>query len=126
MPTMVRAAMLLMTAALTFYSVGVWSERLAARLERWHVGLFWLGFLSDTTGTEVMRRLAGGFEPGLHTATGAVALLLMLAHATWATGVLLHRNERAILTFHRVSIFVWTVWLLPFVTGMILGFSRGR
>jgi uncharacterized repeat protein (TIGR03987 family) len=126
MPTMVRAAMLLMTGALTFYSVGVWSERLAARLKPWHVGLFWLGFLSDTAGTDVMRRLVGGFQLSLHTATGAVALLLMLAHAAWATGVLLHRNERAILTFHRVSILVWTVWLLPFVTGMVLGLSRGR
>jgi uncharacterized repeat protein (TIGR03987 family) len=118
--------MLLMTAALAFYSVGVWSERLAARLKPWHAGLFWLGFLSDTAGTEVMRRLAGGFQLSLHTATGAVALLLMLAHATWATGVLLRRNEQAILTFHRVSVLVWTVWLLPFGTGMVLGLSRGR
>jgi uncharacterized repeat protein (TIGR03987 family) len=126
MPMMVRAGMFLMTAALAFYSVGVWSERLAARLKPWHVGMFWLGFLSDTAGTEVMRRLAGGFQLSLHTATGAVALLLMLAHAIWATGVLLHRNEQAILTFHRVSILVWTIWLLPFVTGMALGLSRGR
>ena len=126
MPMMARAAMFLMTAALAFYSVGVWSERLAARLKPWHVGLFWLGFLSDTAGTEVMRRLAGAFQLSLHTATGAGALLLMLAHAIWATGVLLHRNEKAILTFHRVSIIVWTVWLLPFVTGMALGLSRGR
>lgn len=43
MPTMVRAAMLLMTAALTFYSAGVRSERLAARLKPWHVVLFGSG-----------------------------------------------------------------------------------
>jgi uncharacterized repeat protein (TIGR03987 family) len=81
---------------------------------------------ADTAGTEVMRRLAGRFHLSFHTATGVVALLLMLAHAIWATGVLLRRNERAILTFHRVSVLVWAVWLIPFVTGMVLGISSRR
>lgn len=61
-----------------------------------------------------------------HTATGGVALLLMLAHAVWATIVLINRAERPIRTFHRVSITVWAIWLIPFVTGMILGRHRGH
>lgn len=121
MNPMVRAAVLLMTAALTFYSVGVWSERLSARLKPWHLSLFWLGFVCDTAGTDLMRRLAGEFRPTFHAATGATALILMLLHASWATGVLLRQNERAILTFHRISIVVWAIWLVPFVTGMLLG-----
>jgi uncharacterized repeat protein (TIGR03987 family) len=126
MPALVRAAVALMTAALTFYSVGVWSERLAARLKPWHAALFWLGFLCDTAGTEIMRQLAGGLRLSLHTISGAAALLLMLGHAIWASVVLVRRNERAALTFHRVSIAVWALWLLPFVTGMVMGMTRGR
>ena len=117
----IRIAAALMTAALTFYSIGVWSERLSARLKGWHLYMFWLGLACDSAGTDLMWRIAGRFTIGLHGITGAAALLLMLAHAVWATIVLVRRDERAILTFHRVSVFVWTVWLVPFISGMLLG-----
>ncbi len=117
----VRLAAALMTAALTFYSVGVWSERLGARLKGCHLWMFWLGFACDSAGTDLMWRLAGHFTFGLHSVTGAAALLLMFGHAFWATVVLVRRNERAIVTFHRVSVVVWTIWLVPFVSGMLLG-----
>jgi len=116
----VRTAAALMVGALVFYSVGVWSERLAARLRPWHLAMFWLGCACDSTGTEVMERMAGRFRPSFHGLTGAAALALMLAHAIWATVVLLRRSERAILTFHRISVVVWTVWLVPFVSGALL------
>jgi len=115
---MVRLALVLMLAALTFYSVGVWSERIAGYLRPWHTAMFWIGFVCDTSGTEVMRRLAGGFDLSFHMATGVTALALMLAHATWATIVLARRDERWIRTFHRISVVVWAIWLVPFVTGL--------
>jgi len=122
---MVRAAVLLMFAAFTCYSVGVWAVVLTRGLRPWQATLFWAGFLLDSAGTDLMRRLAGGFQWSLHTATGAVALLLMLGHAIWATLVLLRRNEDARHVFHRFSITVWAIWLIPFVTGLILGRRRG-
>src|SRR5665647_2448006 len=79
MPPQVRAAVVLMIAAFALYSSGVWAVFLTRRLRPWHASLFWLGFLSDTAGTELMRRLAGGFHWTFHTATGGVALLLMLS-----------------------------------------------
>jgi uncharacterized repeat protein (TIGR03987 family) len=118
---MVRVAAVLMTAALAFYSIGVWSERLSARLKPWHLSMFWLGFVCDSAGTDLMWRIAGRFTFGLHSVTGAAALLLMFGHAAWATVVLSRRDERAILTFHRVSVVVWTIWLVPFFSGMLLG-----
>ena len=121
MPAMIRAAMLLMVTALTCYTVGVWGERLAQRLKPWHAMLFWCGFLADTAGTELMRRLAGGFTPSLHTATGLLALLLMLGHAVWATMVLRRRDDAALRAFHRISIVVWAIWLIPFLSGMVVG-----
>lgn len=125
MPPQVRAAVLLMVAALTFYSVGVWASVFSSRLRPWHAGLFWAGFVCDTAGTELMRRLAGGLHWSLHTATGLAALLLMLAHAIWATVVLGRSDARAQRAFHRGSIIAWTIWLIPFVTGLVLGRRRG-
>jgi len=117
----VRAAALFMVAALACYSTGVWSERFTARLRPWHLAMFWLGFAWDGLGTERMRRMAGGLRLNFHGLTGIIALLLMLAHALWASLVLLRRDERAIRTFHRVSVVVWTAWLVPFLSGALLG-----
>jgi len=121
MPPLVRAALLLMLAAFTFYSIGVWSERFAGFLRPWHTVMFWIGFLCDTSGTEAMRQIVGRFALSFHMATGITALLLMFAHAVWATIVLARRDERWIRTFHRVSVVVWAIWLVPFVTGLYLG-----
>ena len=117
----IRLAALLMVAALAFYSTGVWSERFAARLKPWHLLMFWLGWACDSIGTGRMERLAGGLRLNFHGVTGAVALVLMLVHAAWATIVLARRDERAIVTFHRFSVVVWTVWLVPFVSGALIG-----
>ena len=126
MPTVVVVAVALMFAAFTLYSVGVWAVVLSRRLRPWHAGCFWAGFLLDTAGTDIMRRLAGGIHWSLHTATGAAALLLMLLHALWATRVLIRGDDRALLGFHRISLTVWGIWLIPFVTGLILGGRHGR
>lgn len=124
MPAMIRSAMLLMVAALTCYTIGVWGERLARRLKPWHAAMFWAGFVADTSGTELMRRLAGGFTASLHTATGILALLLMFGHAVWATWVLRRHDEASIRAFHRISIVVWAIWLIPFLSGTVVGMRR--
>ena len=119
-PPSVGLAAGFMVGALCFYSVGVWSERLARRLRPWHLAMFWLGCACDTTGTELMARFVGRIRLDFHGATGAVALVLMLAHALWATVVLVRRDERAIAVFHRISVIVWIVWLVPFTSGAVI------
>ena len=117
---------ILITLALVFYSVGVWSERIARFLKPWHVRAFWTGFLFDVAGTVAMHRIATGpfdlREP--HTLTGQIALWLMLAHAIWATLVSRTGSDEARRGFHRYSLFVWLVWLVPYVGGMYLGMRR--
>ena len=108
---------ILISLALVFYSIGVWSERLAGRLKGWHLVFFWGGLVFDTTGTGIMFEMAGGIESEIHSVTGVVAILLMLVHAVWATTVLVLRNERAINNFHYFSVFVWALWLIPYFTG---------
>lgn len=113
----------LITLALVFYSLGVWAERIRRYLKAWHVAAFWTGFAFDLSGTLAMHVIAQGpfdlREP--HTLTGQIALWLMLAHAVWATMVVIRGNERVRAGFHRYSLFVWLVWLVPYFGGMYLG-----
>jgi uncharacterized repeat protein (TIGR03987 family) len=113
-------ATVVITLALLFYSIGVWSERFAGRLRTWHLVFFWSGLVCDTWGTGLMLEMAGGLTADVHGLTGLLAILLMLVHAAWATVVLARRNERWITSFHRFSIVVWTIWLVPYFSPMFL------
>jgi uncharacterized repeat protein (TIGR03987 family) len=119
---MLVVAVTFIFSALVFYTVGVWAEKMGGRLKAWHAIVFWLGFACDTIGTTAMGRIAGGiFQFNFHGITGLLAILLMLFHATWATIVLARKDEKLITSFHRLSVFVWCVWLVPMLSGMIFG-----
>lgn len=116
------AAIVLITLALVFYSVGVWAEHLRRYLLPWHVGAFWTGFLFDVTGTGAMELMTPGFNwASVHTITGQIALWLMLGHAAWATQVVRKQDDELRHRFHRYSLVVWGIWLVPYIGGMILG-----
>lgn len=108
---------ILITLALVSYSIGVWSERLAGRLKSWHLVFFWGGLAFDTIGTGMMFEIAGGIGTDTHSVTGITAILLMVIHAIWATGVLMRKDEKAITSFHRLSVIVWSIWLIPYFSG---------
>ena len=108
-----------MISALAFYTVGVWGERLTGRLKIWHLVLFWSGLIFDTTGTTLMGRMAGKLEFNLHGITGVLAIVLMLGHAIWASLALIQKNEKVLTDFHKFSLFVWVIWLIPFVSGLL-------
>jgi uncharacterized repeat protein (TIGR03987 family) len=58
---------------------------------------------------------AGFFN--IHGLTGLVAILLMFVHALWASAVLVRKDEAAILNFHKFSLAVWLIWLVPYLNG---------
>jgi uncharacterized repeat protein (TIGR03987 family) len=113
-------SMILITLALVFYSIGVWSERIAGRLKGWHLIFFWTGLVFDTVGTGMMMEMAGGITADLHGLTGLLAILLMLIHALWATIVFIRKDEKMILNFHKFSLVVWVIWLVPYFSGFFL------
>ena len=119
------ASTILISLALIFYSIGVWAERIARYLKPWHMVFFWIGFSFDVSGTLAMHKLAEGqfniLEP--HTLTGQLALWLMFIHAIWATYVIRQQKEELRQKFHRYSLFVWLIWLIPYFGGMLLGMS---
>jgi uncharacterized repeat protein (TIGR03987 family) len=118
--TTVILSIILITLALVFYTIGVWSERLAGRLKPWHLAFFWAGFVCDTAGTGLMMEMSGGDLFSIHGLTGVLAILLMLIHAIWASLVLARKDEKAILNFHKFSLFVWLVWLIPYLNGFFV------
>ena len=124
MSPILMKAVIAINLALIFYTIGVWSEHRAKLLKPVHLACFWLGLCMDTAGTMMMSKLTSGTTGGLsgvHGITGMIAILLMMIHAAWATVVLLRKDEKAAHTFHRFSIIVWIIWLVPFAIGMIMG-----
>ena len=120
MTNQVMLSMILITLALVFYTIGVWSERIQGRLKAWHLVFFYLGLLCDTWGTSLMIEMAGGLTTDIHGVTGVIAILLMMVHAIWATVVLVKKDEKAIRNFHKFSLVVWFIWLIPYLSPMIL------
>ena len=114
MSKLLIAAIIFMTLALTFYTIGVFGEKKKGVLMKWHVLVFWMGFIcGKISGT--------GFSLNLHAITGLIALLLMAFHAVWAAVILAKNNEKAKKVFHKFSIIVWSIWLIPYILGIIIG-----
>lgn len=69
-----------------------------------------------------MSRITGAhLQFTLHTATGILAIIIMLFHATWATAVLIRGDQSARNNFRKLSVHVWAVWLIPYLSGIIIG-----
>lgn len=116
---MSSTAVIVINLALLFYSIGVWSERLQGRLKVWHTVFFWMGLVCDTWGTGLMFDYVGGMSFDVHGISGLLAIILMFVHAVWATYVLVKKDERMIVNFHKFSIFVWLIWLIPYFSPMV-------
>lgn len=118
------------TLALVFYTTGVFGERKSKCLTKKHVIIFWLGLICDTIGTLTMSSIArsnaitiSAASEKLHGITGMLAILLMIFHAVWATWVLYKNDEKQKEAFHKFSITVWLIWLIPYVVGMFIGMA---
>jgi len=68
--------------------------------------------------------VSGALQFNFHGITGLAAILIMLFHAGWATLVLIRKNEVQIVNFQKLSILVWVIWLIPMITGAVLGMTK--
>jgi uncharacterized repeat protein (TIGR03987 family) len=113
-------ATIAMLLAAVLYTVAVFGERAVGTLKPWHLVLFWLGLVFDTTGTTLMTNIAGGWRGDLHSYVGLTAVVLMLIHSVWATIALALKKEKILSGFHRFSIHVWALWMAAFVSGVVM------
>jgi uncharacterized repeat protein (TIGR03987 family) len=117
-------ATIIITLALIFYSIGVWSERFQGKLKPWHLVFFVLGLICDTWGTGLMLDFAGGLTADIHGISGMAAIILMLIHAVWAFVVLRKNDEKMINNFHKFSLLVWFIWLIPYLSPMFFAMAQ--
>jgi uncharacterized repeat protein (TIGR03987 family) len=54
------------------------------------------------------------------------AIILMLIHAIWATFVLIKKDEKLMRDFHKFSVVVWIIWLVPYLSPMFFGMANLR
>lgn len=126
---MLILAIVFITTALIFYTAGVWTEHRAGSLTWRHAALFATGLLFDVLGTAQMSAIAASGQlrsrgagtalTGVMQVTGALALILMAAHLAWAVVVLVRNRPAEKATFHRLSLGVWALWLVPYMTGAL-------
>lgn len=116
-------ATITITLALILYTIGVWSERIQGKLKPYHLAFFVLGLVFDTWGTSLMFDMAGSFQFDVHGISGMLAIILMFIHAAWAAIVLIRKDEKAIQNFHKFSLFVWIIWLIPYFSPILFGMN---
>lgn len=119
---MLPFAVISISCALVFYTIGVFGEKITGSLKLWHLVMFWIGLVFDTTGTTLMGKIANDvLSLNFHSITGLIAIILMAVHAVWATITLKKGDEKSRRSFHKFSIIVWAIWLIPYLSGMIYG-----
>lgn len=123
---MLLKAIIFMNLALIFYTYAVFSGRHEG-LHFKHLVAFGVGLLFDYLGTHQMNLYAkaAGPAPEWHNLSGILSLAGMAFHFILALiATLLHQAERINSTFHRVSLTIYSLWLMAFASGAIFGMMR--
>jgi uncharacterized repeat protein (TIGR03987 family) len=113
-----------MNLALIFYSWAVFSARKQG-LQRRHLYIFGIGLLCDYAGTHLMWLYgrSTGIIPVWHIMIGIASLSGMAFHFALAfVAATVRRAEAANRIFHRVSLTIYSCWLIAFCSGAIAGF----
>ena len=126
MQTAVLTGLVLFTFALLVYSIATWAGVLSKNLKKWHLILFWAGFIADLSGTLIIGSAYGGFVMNLHSVLGAIALVAILANNIIATKTLRDKDEKWIATIpKKISLPVWAFWMASYIAGIMLS-NGGR
>ena len=119
---MLVQAIICMNLALIFYTWAVFSARRRG-LHRNHLFIFGVGLVSDYLGTHMMLLYGHsvGLMPVRHTIIGIASLAGMAFHfllAFYASVV--RKTDTVNRLFHRVSLTIYTSWLVAFCSGAIV------
>ena len=123
MPIEIIIATVLFTLALILYSTAIWSGRKSPQLRLWQIVVFFLGVSSDALGVWVTVDFIGAIVLTPHAIFGFTALVLMSLHFLWVFFIFVTSKEQ---TFHshRFALFVWSVWMLSYLSGFVTGLEK--
>ena len=125
---MLISAVVAINLAFVCYSIGVLGEYRRKRLTWGYLSFFWAGLFFDILGTSLMGVIASEKPDAgnnvFHQWTGGAALIIMLLHTLWATWILWCKDEAWKRRFHHYSLIAWLIWLIPFLSGAIMGMKR--
>ena len=123
---MLVKAVIYMNLALLFYTYAVFSGRREG-LQRKHLVVFGIGLFFDYLGTRQMNLFASAYgkAPEWHNLSGIFSLAGMAFHFLLALlATFLHKADRVNRAFHRVSLTIYSLWLVAFASGAISGMMR--
>lgn len=120
---MLFKAVIFMNIALIFYTWAVFTAR-SKGLRRKHLFIFGFGLLCDYIGTDLMLDygLSTGVIPEWHIIVGMASLCGMAFHFSLAlVATLAHRVKVVDRLFHRVSLYIYSGWIIAFISGSLAG-----
>ena len=123
MPLEIIIATLLFTLALVLYSLAIWSGRTARHFKLWQIIVFFFGVSADALGVWVTVKFIGAIVLTPHAIFGFSALLLMSLHFLWVLFMFV-ANRQQTLGARRFGIFVWSVWMLSYLSGFVTGLQK--
>lgn len=118
--TVVHSLELIFIVALLLYSLSIWSHKITGKLSSWIMCVFGAGLATDILGTVLLCVMsANGWKFTIHTISGLFSLLIMVVHFTWALCAIKIGGDFESY-FNRFSVSAWILWLIAFVSGIIL------
>lgn len=124
MSALILWGIFLFTIALVFYSISVWAGWFSKRLKLWHIYVFLIGLFTDYLATVLTYVAIGGIVFTWHAILGFISIALMTIHVVWSIIVYLNKNEQSITSFHRISIIVWGIWMVSYLSGFGSGIEK--
>ena len=123
MPQEIIVATVLFTLALILYSTAIWSGRAESHFKLWRIVVFFCGVSADALGVWVTVEFIGAIVLTPHAIFGFSALLLMSLHFLWVLFMFV-ANRQQTLGARRFGIFVWSVWMLSYLSGFVTGLQK--
>lgn len=124
-PTLVKAV-IVVTCALIFYSVGVITEQRKVAVSKWVLLFLTAGVLLDITSTALMIVGSTNIPITVHGVIGYTALLVMLVDAIliWRHRIRrgISRIPRGLHLYTRIA-YIW--WVIAYIVGSIISTMLG-
>lgn len=109
-------------SAFILYTASTLTLRRSATFHVYHVALFWIAFALISASTLLGPVAEGTVDSPLRLFIAVTMPLLPAVHATWALAVWMHPSEARSNDLKSYGTILWASWLIPFSTGLCLGF----